>query len=606
MDFFFSTQNLDTSMTMSDADCRERVLSEDIYDYITDFPLSGFSDLGESLCYADVDNLYNILYLDPSVALNSPVGPFQYQSVPKLYGLMQIATGEEGFNPDALIVSGILQVQRQPLRLTGQGCVICFIDTGIDYTMDVFRDGDGNSRILSIWDQTIQSGTPPEGFVYGSEYTRENINEALRSLNPYDIVPSRDEIGHGSVLAALAAGSVVSNEAVSGSSRYLGAAPDADIVVVKLKECKEYLREFNHIPRNVPAYQENDIMLAVKYADSFARVLSRPVIICLALGTNMGDHEGNSALSRYINDVAVRRSRAVVVCGGNEGNASHHYRGRLPQTGNTAAGTVAVSPVNGIPDNNVEVRVGENCSGFSIECWSSLPDTLQVGLRSPGGETIPPLRLSGGQSVTYRLIYENTVISLDSTLVEPASGEQLLRFRLQDPTPGIWTFHVNSPGIVYNGTFDMWLPITEFLDAEVYFLRPDPYITLTEPAMALDVIAVTSYNPSNLSFAINSGRGFSRTGTIRPDLSAPGENVFTIEGYQSGSSLAAAIAAGALAQLFQWAVIQRRSPFAESRELKSYLIRGAERSAFLAYPNREWGYGRLNIEGVFDFLAGQT
>lgn len=598
MDFFFSMQNSDGNTAMSDADCRERVLSQDTYDYITDFPLSGFSALGESLCYADVDNLYYILYLDPSVALSSPVGAFQYQSVPKLYGLMQIASGEEGFNPDALIVSGILQAQRAPLRLTGRGCVVCFIDTGIDYTMDVFRDADGNSRVLAIWDQTIQSGTPPEGFLYGSEYTREDINEALRSPNPYDIVPSRDEIGHGSTLAALAAGS-----SGLGDDRYLGAAPDADILVVKLKECKDYLREFNLIPRNVPAYQENDIMLAVKYADSFAEVLSRPVIICLALGTNMGDHAGNSALSRYINNVAVRRSRAVVVCGGNEGNASHHYRGRLPQTGGTGGGLVPVGPANGIPDNNVEVRVGDNCSGFAIECWSSLPDTLQVGLRSPGGEVIPPLRLSSGQSVTYRLIYEETVISLDSTLVEPASGEQLLRFRLRNPTPGIWTFQVNSPGTVYNGTFDMWLPIAEFLDAEVYFLRPDPYITLTEPAMAPDVITVTSYNPANLSFAIESGRGFSRTGTIRPDLSAPGENVFTIEGYQSGSSLAAAITAGALAQLFQWAVIQWRSPFAESRELKSYLIRGAERSAFLAYPNREWGYGRLDVAGTFDALT---
>ena len=599
MDFFLSMQDSDADTAMSDSNCREKILSENTYDYITDFPLSGFPGFEESLCYADVDGMYYILYLDPSVALNSPVGAFQYQSIPKLYGLMQVSNSDNAFNPDALIVSGILQAQRPPLRLTGRGCVICFIDTGIDYTMDVFRDADGNSRVLSIWDQTIQSGTPPEGFLYGSEYSREDINQALRSENPYNIVPSRDENGHGSILAALAAGSVT-----DGSNRYIGAAPDADIVVVKLKECKNYLRNFYLIPRNVPAYQENDIMLAVKYADSFARVLSRPVIICLALGTNMGDHAGNSALSRYINDVAVRRSRAVVVCGGNEGNASHHYRGRLPQTGATdGIGTGAVG-TGGIPDNNVEIRVGDNCSGFTLECWSSLPDTLQVGLRSPGGEVVPPLRSNGGQSVTYRLVYENTIITLDSTLVEPSSGEQLLRFRLQDPTPGIWSFQVNSPGTVYNGTFDMWLPITEFLDSEVYFLRPDPYITLTEPSMAPDVITVTSYNPANLSFSINSSRGFSRTGNIRPDLAAPGENVFTIEGYESGSSLAAAITAGALAQLFQWAVVQWRSPFAESRELKSYLIRGAARSSFLAYPNREWGYGRLDVAGTFDALIG--
>ncbi len=575
--------------------CRERILSEDVYDYITDFPLSGFAGLGEALCYTDIDNLYTIVYLDRKGLPNFGVEQFQYQSVPKLYGLMQLAAAGNTFNPDALIASGITQVQRAPLNLTGRGCVLCVVDTGIDYTMDVFRDENGNSRIRAIWDQTIQTGTPPEGFLYGSEYTRDDINAALQSSAPYEIVPSRDENGHGSILAALAAGSNV-----TGAQRYIGAAPDADIVMVKLKECKDYLRRFWLVPEGVPAYQENDIMLAVQYADSYAKELSRPVIVCLGLGTNMGDHAGNSALSRYLNAVAVRRSRAIVVCGGNESNSAHHYRGRRSAAGGAQDSASAAPAEN---DMNVEVRVSENCSGFVMECWSSLPDTLQVSLRSPGGETIPPLRLNNGQSITYRLVYESTIITLDSTLVEPSSGEQLLRFRLEQPTPGIWTFLVSSAEILYNGTFDMWLPISEFLDAPVYFLRPDPYITLTEPAMATDVISVTSYNSANLSFAIDSGRGFSRTGAIRPDFAAPGVNVSTIDGSRSGSSLAAAITAGAVAQLFQWAVVEWKSPYAESRELKSYLIRGASRSADLTYPNREWGYGRLNVAGTFEAIA---
>lgn len=575
--------------------CRESILSENTYDYITDFSLSGFSRLEESLCYLDVDGLYNIIYVPSNATPNqSRTGVFEYQSVPKLYGLMQIGGTGSSFNPDALIASGITQVQREPLNLTGRGCIICCIDTGIDYTLDVFRGTSGDSRILAIWDQTIQTGTPPEGFLYGSEYTREDINEALRSERPYDIVPSRDTNGHGSILAALAAGN-----SVSGPNSYLGAAPEADIVVVKLKECKNYLREFSLVPLGSPAYQENDIMLAVQYADSFARVLERPVIICLGLGTNTGDHTGSSALSQYLNAVAVRRSRAVVVCGGNEGNAAHHYRGQLasPIPSGQGPSTSAIM-------DNVEVRVGDNCSGFILECWSSLPDTLQVGLRSPGGETIPPLRQNSGQSVNYRLIYEDTIITMDAILVEPASGEQLLRFRLQDPTPGVWTFQVSSIGTIYNGFFNMWLPITEFLDSQVQFLRPDPYITLTEPAMAEDVISVSYYNPSNLGIAIDSGRGYSRTGAIRPDIAAPGVNVSTIKGAQSGSSLAAAITAGAVAQFLQWAVVEFRSPYANSRELKSYLIRGASRSANLSYPNRETGYGRLNLEGVFEALVG--
>lgn len=577
--------------------CKEAILSENTYDYITDFSLSDFIGMGEAFCYANIDNLYNIIYLEGSRIPDWGAEAFQYQSVPKLYGLMPISGGSGGFNADALIASGILQVQREPLNLTGRGCVICFIDTGIDYTLDVFKDASGNSRILAIWDQTIQTDSPPQGFLYGSEYTRADINRALAAEDPYQVVPSRDENGHGTLMASLAAGSQVPE-----ATRYVGAAPEADIVVVKLKECKEYLRRMLLIPSGVPAYQENDIMLAVQYADRFTEVLSRPVIICLGLGTNMGDHAGTSVLSRYLNTVAVRRSRAVVVCGGDEGNMAHHYRGRRPRV------VEATVPEGASPsdedDMNVEVRVGENCSGFVLECWSSLPDTLQMGVRSPGGEEIPPLRIGSGQSITYRLIYEDTIITLGTTLVEPASGEQLLRFWLQAPTPGIWTFEVSSPGPLYNGTFDMWLPITEFLDAPVYFLRPDPYITLTEPAMASEVISVTSYNSANISFAVDSGRGFARTGIIRPDFAAPGVNVTTIRGNQSGSALAAAITAGAVAQLFQWAVVERRSPYAESRELKSYLIRGAERSDTLSYPNREWGYGRLQIEGVFESLRG--
>ena len=565
--------------------CREAILSENTFNFITDFPLAGFSrPSGEVFCYANVENLYNIIYLDRVTLAGMNPESYQFQSLPKLYGLMQ--TDFPGsFSPDALIVSGISQVQRAPLNLTGKGCIICFIDTGIDYTQDIFRNEDGSSRILAIWDQTIQSGTLPEGFQYGSEYTREDINNALRAENSYEYVPSRDEIGHGTMLAGLAAGRGYIN-----GSRYVGAAPDADIVVVKLKQCKEYLRQYNLIPAGVPAYQEDDIMLAVQYADSFTSILSRPVIICLGLGTNSGDHGGSSALSRYLNVVAVRRSRAVVVCGGNEGNAAHHYRGNL-KLGTGDEGTV-------------EVRVGEKAGGFVLECWSSLPDTLQVGIRSPGGETIPPIRIGSSQSYNYRFVYSNTQIRLYASIVEAYSGEQLLRFYFQDPTPGIWTFQVVSPGTVYNGTFDMWLPITQFLQDAVYFLRPDPYITMTEPAMAPDVIAVTDYNAANLSFAVDSGRGFSRTGIIRPDLCAPGVNISTIRGSMSGSSLAAAITSGAVAQLFQWAVVQQRSFFAGTRELKSFLIRGASRSADLSYPSREWGYGRLNLEGVFDALIG--
>lgn len=569
-------------------DCKARVLSDHYYDVITDYPLRIENVEGYDLCSTDVEHLYNIVYINRSGAGNILEQFQEYQSMPKLYGLMQETGVAGGFDPGSLIAGGITQIQRPPLNLTGRGTVVCIIDTGIDYTNAAFRDADGNTRILAIWDQTIQEGTPPEGFLYGTEYTTEEINRALRSQDPYSVVPSRDENGHGSAMAGIAAGS-----SIDGGYTYLGAAPDAWLVVVKLKECKPYLREFYLVPGEVPAYQENDIMLAVEYADSFARVFRRPVVICLGVGTNMGDHSGSSFLSEYLSAVAVRRSRGVVVCGGNEGNAAHHYQGQLP-----------VRSVGGENSVDVEIRVGEGSRGFYLELWGNVPDVFNLSIRSPGGEVIPPTRLGLNQSITYGFIYERTRVTIDGTLVEPNSGEQLIRFRIEDPTPGIWTLRVMAVGELHNGTFHLWLPITAFLDVPIYFLSPDPYITLTEPAMARDIISVSTYNSRNNSFYTESGRGFTRTGAIRPDFAAPGVDVSTIFGKNTGSSLAAAITAGAAAQFLQWAVVEGYNSNAESREIRNYFIRGASRDANLTYPNREFGYGRLNMVGTFDALIG--
>ena len=575
------------------------ILSEDTYDIITDFSASEFLR-DEADCYETIGEEFLILYLS-GLGIRSPeIDFFPYHNMPKLYGLMQLspsgssdtaplssdeAPGTAPFDPGALIASGITQVQRPPLNLTGQGVILCFIDTGIDYRDPAFLDENGNSRILALWDQTIQTGTPPDGLKYGSEYRREDINRALRSEDPYSIVPSRDTNGHGSVLAGVAAGSLVRQ-----GNPYIGAAPNADIVVVKLKECKQYLRNFYLVPDGVPAYQENDIMLGIKYAESFVRLFERPVVICLGLGTNQGDHAGSSALSRYLSSYAIRRSRAAIVCGGNEGNAAHHYHGMLNEL--TSEGSF----------RDVEIRVSEGCLGFWLEIWGTQPDAFNLSLRTPGGENIPELRLGLQQSITYSFIYEKSRVTIDSTLVEENSGEELILVRIQDPTPGIWTFRISAIGSLHNGSFHMWLPITEFLSAPVYFLNPDPSMTLTEPSMAPEVMSVSTYNAENNSFYAESGRGFGRTGQIRPDLSAPGVNVSTIRGRRTGSSLAAAITAGAVAQFFQWAVIEGNNRLAESREIRSYFIRGAVSTPGLSYPNREWGYGRLNLEETFQAL----
>ena len=563
---------------------REKIVSNDYYDLITDFVLpGGVSGNLRDAVYQPVSGEIGISYVNRNDIPPMSVSNFTYPIIPSLYGLMQIA---ESFDPTPLIHSGITQIQGSALALTGRGVVIGFLDTGIRYEEEVFRNEDGNTRILGIWDQTIQTGQPPAGILYGTEYQREQINEALQSENPRQIVPSYDEIGHGTALASVAAGSSLRN-----GLGFLGAAPQADIVMVKLRQAKQHLREFYLVDESVPAYAESDVMVALKYLESYAVSLNRPLIICMGIGTSMGDHEGHSTLATYLNQIATRRSRVVIVCGGNEGNSAHHYVG---------------TSIEGLREtvDNVEIRVDGTQIGFTAELWGSVPARHSIAIRSPGGEVTPTVDFREQESRRFTFIYERTTIEVDHILVEQGSGEELIFFRFIAPTPGIWTIQVTISESNGESSFHIWLPLTQFLQSNTYFLRPSPYITLTEPANIREVISVTTYNDVNGSFWAESGRGFTRLSRIKPDICAPGVNISTILGKRTGSSMVAALTAGAAALFMEWAVVRGNQTRVESRELKNYLIRGADRSPEIDYPSREWGYGKLDLAGTFDVLAG--
>ena len=588
--------------------CQEKILSEEYGELIFDFTSDSAKRLQqENVCFTPVDDRYNIFYVRQQEIERYQGSLYLYQYLPKVYGLMA-----EEFDPISLENAGILAAQRPPLSLTGEGVVLAFIDTGIRFADSVFRDESGQSRIIGLWDQTLQSGTPPEGFQYGSYYTKADIDAALRTENPYAEIPSYDTNGHGTAMAGAAAGSVVTSVRVTGGtvplddaggnavppagdaagsfySSYRGAAPRADIVVVKLREAKRPLRSFYNIPEDVPAYAETDIMLGIKFAESFAETFERPVVVCLGMGSNSGNHGLGSGLAQYLNSLAQKRSRAVVLTTGNEGNAAHHFSGYVPE-GEESYETV-------------EIRVGEGEQGFLMEMWGKVPDTLFASIRTPGGEVVPRFRLTAEGSQTFSFIYERTRIIIDSILVEPNTGEELITFRFDAPTPGVWNIRVYNLGPDRSRQFHLWLPITQFLRRETYFLRPDPYTTLTDPSMTFRAVTVSSYNDANNSFYENSGRGFLSNGLIKPDVAAPGVNVSTPVGKVTGGSMAAALTAGGVAQFMEWAVVRFNSPSAGSQEIKNYLIRGANRNSSYTYPIREWGYGGLDIDGTFTMLS---
>lgn len=555
-------------------DCEEAVYSNDYYDFIAEH-FTGITRGFSEYCTQTISNLYEVVYVEREKVLPVNMTNYPYESIPKCFTLM---------DRSALEASGILRMQNYPtLELKGKGVLIGFIDTGIDYSNMVFRNIDGSSRIAAIWDQTERSGTPPEDFLYGSEYRTDEINEALNSENPESIVPTEDTNGHGTFIASVAAGSE------SQEADFIGAAPYAQIAMVKLKEAKEYLREFFFIPEGAVAYQENDIMAGIAYLDKLAEQMNMPLVLCISVGANVGNPGRNIApLTFQLEMLSLRKSRAVVITAGNEGNERHHF-----------AGEIGV----GQEYQNVEVSVGAGVTGFVLEMWSKGPQLFEVEIISPtGGRGPREFSLYGGREYTF--LFENALVSVDYRISRVVTGDQLIYIRFTRPVQGIWNIRV-YPRTPNTEDYHMWLPVQGMLTGEVYFIRSNPDTTITSPGNARLPMTVTAYNIKDNSIYINAGRGYLADGTVKPDFAAPGVDVYGAGlrnqfVRRSGTSIAAAITAGAVALIMEWAIVRGNSTLISGIDIKNAIIRGADQEAGRTYPNRVWGYGRLNLYQGFE------
>ncbi len=560
-------------------ECRERIISNDYYDFIVS--QLGENEFGglitEDTCMQETEFVYNIIHVEKERADPLEFGRYSYNSIPKCYTLQDEA---------AMTQAGILQVQNYPtLNLQGTGVMIGFIDTGIDYQNPIFRNLDGSTRIAGIWDQTIQEGNPPEGFLFGTEYRTEQIDIALQNVNPLTLVPSTDENSHGTFLASIAAGGA--NE----DNQFIGAAPDATIAVVKLKPAKQYLKDFYEIHTDAVCYQETDIMLGLTYLNQLATEMNMPLVICLALGTNMGGHSPLSPLSGLLEIYANLADRAIVIGAGNEANKRHHYLG-------------VAQNVNDVKE--VEIRVPSGVDGFTMELWTENPNIMRVTIVSPSGGRTPVFSVRENKTQNYRFIFEGTRIAITYKLFLERSNAELIVMQFREPTEGIWKVIV-EPIQVAEGIFHMWLPMTEFLQGDLYFLESNPDFTITEPGNTITGITVGFYNGAENSVAISSGRGYTRGRGIKPDFVAPGVNVIGAVlrnqfAERTGSSVAAGITAGAAALMLEWVVYTLGFRAADSIQVRSLLTLGTERTDGETYPNRTWGYGRLNLYQSFEEL----
>lgn len=559
--------------------CRQHILSEDYRDFIGNHVRTPFfeSIMRDGQCEQDAGFGYKCFYLPAELTGPVSLSRFSYNSIPKCF----TPTSMETLNQ-----AGILPIQNYPtLQLKGKGTLIGFLDSGIDYANPVFRNLDGSTRIAAIWDQTVQSGSPPEGFAYGTEFTEEQINEALAEENPLSVVPSSDDTGHGTYTASLAAGSGNPQE------QFLGAAPEASIAVVKLKQAKQYLRDYYFIPDSAVCYQETDLMLGLKYLNDLADSLNLPLVVCVTVGSSMGGHIGTLPFSYLIEGYSTRANHITVIGTGNEADKRHHYFNTIADMADK---------------KDVEIRVGENVSGFSLELWTDIPNILSISILSPSGENTSRIPFRVGASAEIDFLFERTKVSVDYRLLVEKSTSELIFFRFDAPAPGIWKIII-EPLTLADSRFHMWLPVTEFLSGEVYFLEPDPYYTLTNPATTESPVIVSYYNGNTDALSQASGRGYTRFQQINPNISAPGVDVTgALPGgrfaARTGASAAASITAGAVALILEWLLTYENVPGIDSYQIKSLLILGAVRPNTMEYPNREWGYGQLNLYNTFETL----
>ena len=479
-------------------------------------------------------------------------------------------------------VSCIDIVQDMPLSLRGKGTLIGIVDSGIDYENAEFRNEDGTTRIVSLWDQSV-NGRPPAGYLAGTEYTREQIDAALATEDKEvrrQMVKTSDVSGHGTAVAGIAAG----NGRGSEGRRFRGAAPEAELIIVKMGAPRE-----GGFPRTT------ELMRGVDYIVRKAVELRRPVAINISFGNTYGSHDGTSLVERFLNDIADMWKNVICIGSGNEGASAGHVSGKVRRQ----------------ISETVELAVQQREPALSIQIWKSYVDEMGVSVISPSGRQAGPFyEFLGAQ----RYILGDTELLIYYGEPKPYSVKQEIYLSLlpgkQYIESGVWKI-VLTPGRIVDGEYQMWLPTQTSLNMGTAFLQPNSMSTLTIPSTASLAVTVAAYDARTFSYADFSGRGpagmYEGENVLKPDIAAPGVRVTPPVpggGYQSfsGTSFAAPFVTGSAALLMEWGIVRGNDPYLYGEKVKAYLRKGAKQLAgYERWPNALLGYGALCVR---DSLPG--
>lgn len=479
-------------------------------------------------------------------------------------------------------VSCIDIVQDMPLSLRGKGTLIGIVDSGIDYENAEFRNEDGTTRIVSLWDQSV-NGRPPAGYLAGTEYTREQIDAALATEDKEvrrQMVKTSDVSGHGTAVAGIAAG----NGRGSEGRRFRGAAPEAELIIVKMGAPRE-----GGFPRTT------ELMRGVDYIVRKAVELRRPVAINISFGNTYGSHDGTSLVERFLNDIADMWKNVICIGSGNEGASAGHVSGKVRRQ----------------ISETVELAVQQREPALSIQIWKSYVDEMGVSVISPSGRQAGPFyEFLGAQ----RYILGDTELLIYYGEPKPYSVKQEIYLSLlpgkQYIESGVWKI-VLTPGRIVDVEYQMWLPTQTSLNMGTAFLQPNSMSTLTIPSTASLAVTVAAYDARTFSYADFSGRGpagmYEGENVLKPDIAAPGVRVTAPVpggGYQSfsGTSFAAPFVTGSAALLMEWGIVRGNDPYLYGEKVKAYLRKGAKQLAgYERWPNALLGYGALCVR---DSLPG--
>lgn len=535
-----------------------------------------------------VDRLEALAALDNVVAVHAPraVRAHLDTSVPEIHADV-VRTGVPGY--------------------TGKGVIVGIIDTGIDIFHKNFRKGDGTTRLLSIWDQTLVAGageSAPAGFgALGVEFTQAQIDAAVQANN--QSFRHQDLDGHGSHVTGIAAGNGSQSGNCHLANHYIGVATEADIIFVKA------------LADPGSANTNTDIMKAVQYIFNRATALSKSVVVNMSLGHSIGAHDGTDQEDVFFDGLLNGTTgRVIVVSAGNDGDIGKvddtdngDYRNGVHTSGTIAANATAPAIQFVIPPNDKTIDF--------IDVRYSNAGQLQFTVTDPSGNAVGPIAAAAGKGVATA-IGGNTV-TIDAFTNAASRNEFLMR--INPPAGGAiasgqWTItlkEVSGNQVDY----DIWIASSHSDPYPVFaFAQRVAARTITIPATGKNVITVAAYDSQSGTLAEFSSRGptLAPDNRQKPDLAAPGRETGPASGIvsaksrargvwyccdccvdfyinESGTSMSAPHVTGVVALMLQ------KNP-SLTFDLIRTTLRTYSRDPGVggARPNNDWGYGKLDAQ----------